>query len=95
MGESFKSPPTPFADVPHPEGVFQGLATGTEVRGSDGHRTRGQQEVQVRLPPELLVGGRQSGSSSTFKVVPPPGFSIHWRTADEAGRHLRESQTNQ
>lgn len=83
------------ANVPDVAGVVQRPATGTAVRRAHGHRARGQQTLQIRLPQVVVACGRQSGPSGALSTLHASRLAVYRRTAEEAGRLLRESQTHQ
>ena len=82
-------------NVPDVSRLVQRIKIGGQVRGVDGHRSGGQQAVPVRVPPELLAGRGESGSSGAGAALRSPGLAVHRRSATKAGGLVRKGQADE
>lgn len=65
------------------------------LHGPDGHSSRGQQAVQIRLPPFVLAGGGKSRPSPPHTPLHAPRLTFHRRAAPETDGVLRETEVDQ
>ncbi|KAK1132444.1 hypothetical protein K0M31_013830 [Melipona bicolor] len=84
-----------LTNVPDVSRLVQRIKIGGQVRGVDGHRSSGQQAIPVRVPPELLAGRGESGSSGAGAALRSPGLAVYRRSATKAGGLVRKGQADE
>lgn len=69
--------------------------SGVALHGPDGHCSRGQQAVQVRLPPLVLASGGKSRPSPSHTSLHAPRLTLHRWAAPETDGVLWETEVDQ
>mgnify|MGYP004575255341 CR=1 FL=1 len=82
-------------NVPDVSRLVQRIKIGGQVRGVDGHRSSGQQAISVRVPPELLAGRGESGSSGAGAALRSSGLAVYRRPATKASGLVRKGQADE